>query len=397
MNCSLGLATPLKPPPHMDLEMSGEELRVLLAKSRIGTGRAGVLHVLDPIVQAGERNLEWLSYINQHRENPISLYKKGELTGIPIDEARRYSRVSIVRDFEDLKGSLPGEMTKVIFEGDDFSSEPPFEVEEYRVWAQKLDRSYQIAVRWLLLEPYLGWLAQKKKKDIRGYYFLSQIENREDYLKNYGQLSEDEKRKVKEWILSLCYIEPRQSWESCIREFERSETHLNEMVRRYWPMAQTTYRSFFDIPSRVKNSSTSRLDDSSLRTRFIRPQTEREALFLKKNIEEEWQKDFVQLYVEFVDDSGVRVSWVPGVTPHVNGLGSNEVVMDANSSLDDWDTQWTIRHEFGHVLGFPDCYLEFYDPENREIVSYQIDVNDLMCSRKGVYQPRLTTELLRVY
>jgi len=50
----------------------------------------------------------------------------------------------------------------------------------------------------------------------------------------------------------------------------------------------------------------------------------------------------------------------PGVTPHVNGIGGRIITMDANAPLDDYDVSWTIRHEYGHVLGFPDCYVEFY-------------------------------------
>ena len=46
------------------------------------------------------------------------------------------------------------------------------------------------------------------------------------------------------------------------------------------------------------------------------------------------------------------------------------------------NVQWTIRHEFGHVLGFPNCYLEFYDNDTATMVSYQLDVTNLMCSRR---------------
>ena len=62
--------------------------------------------------------------------------------------------------------------------------------------------------------------------------------------------------------------------------------------------------------------------------------------------------------------------------------------MDANAPLTEYDVKWTIRHEYGHVLGFPDCYLEFWDKELKAIVSYQLDTSDLMCSRRGHLKQR---------
>jgi hypothetical protein len=39
-----------------------------------------------------------------------------------------------------------------------------------------------------------------------------------------------------------------------------------------------------------------------------------------------------------------------------------------------------IAHEFGHVLDFPDCYVEFYDESTKEKVYYEVEPGNLMCS-----------------
>jgi len=87
----------------------------------------------------------------------------------------------------------------------------------------------------------------------------------------------------------------------------------------------------------------------------------------------------------------------PGVVPHVNGLGGNEIVMDSNQPIEEYESQWTIRHEFGHVIGLPDCYHEFYDVSQQAFVNYQLDITDLMCSRAGNMNERIYNELKRVY
>jgi hypothetical protein len=84
-------------------------------------------------------------------------------------------------------------------------------------------------------------------------------------------------------------------------------------------------------------------------------------------------------------------------TPHVNGLGGSEITMDAIRPLNDYSNRWTIRHEYGHTLGFPDCYVEFYDIDREMIVNYQLDLDNLMCSRRGHLQEKQFEELKENY
>ena len=67
---------------------------------------------------------------------------------------------------------------------------------------------------------------------------------------------------------------------------------------------------------------------------------------------------------------------------------------DSDTVHYDWHT---LSHEFGHVLGFPDCYVEFYDRDIGAIVSYQLDITNLMCSRRGHLQQRHYDELEITY
>ena len=81
----------------------------------------------------------------------------------------------------------------------------------------------------------------------------------------------------------------------------------------------------------------------------------------------------------------VNVVGVPAITPaadRVNPPGS---------------VPPTIRHEYGHVLGFPDCYLEFYDTNLNQMVQYQLDITNLMCSRRVHLQQSHYDEMKRVY
>ena len=122
--------------------------------------------------------------------------------------------------------------------------------------------------------------------------------------------------------------------------------------------------------------------------------------WLIDNIEDEWRLDGWNFKLNFQTGwswNMAEVVFEPGATPHVNGLGGNTITMDANQALQEYGTRWTIRHEFGHVLGLPDCYIEFFDTEKDVMVSYQLDLDNLMCSRRGKLQKLHYEELKRAY
>lgn len=384
---------------HLDLEMSGQELARVLDAQKIANKSLGASEKLRNILDAGKRNLDWLNEINRHRQVPISLYSKQDLGGIPIDSPKTYSDRSILQNFLELKQSLPLEISTVIFSSRDFPPTAPFEDEVYRDWTKKIDRSYQMAARWVLLEPYLPMMERYKRYDVRGYYFLSRTENLKSELDRYSKLNLARQNQLKEWISQLCFLNLRETERTCRNGFEKNIHELYTYVQNYFPKGLEVYNSFFEIPGDVSKRNMKWESPSRIYLNFesnpLAPLND----FLKINLEEEWQWNGLKMNVVFDQDFSnlVQVAWVPGVTPHVDGLGGLSVTMDANSSLADWDTQWTIRHEIGHVIGFPDCYLEFYDSEKQEIVSYQIDVEDLMCSRKGKMNSRIANEIIRHY
>ena len=99
----------------------------------------------------------------------------------------------------------------------------------------------------------------------------------------------------------------------------------------------------------------------------------------------------------FNSGSTAHIVFKEGVTANVNGLAGNTITMDKNTPLSEYDMQWTIRHEFGHVLGFRDCYIEFYDSRVKQMISYQLDITNLMCSRRGKLQESHYLEMKKNY
>ncbi|HVJ64985.1 MAG TPA: hypothetical protein VM901_07000 [Bdellovibrionota bacterium] len=356
-------------------------------------------------LRLGERNLAWLAHLNAHRgERPaLSFTSPSNTTGVPITSPKRYSDVSVERDLSAFKAAADASFLNVILGSASFPNEIPLAEAEYLALGYKLDRVYQTAARWKLMQPYLWQLAARERDDIRGFYFLERESDLSSKLQNFASLDAEKQGALRGHLENLCFNNARYSKAQCRSRFETSLSQ-NQLVD-FFAAARPSGEQRF---SRLYNLNVRRDDlqwqGSNAHLSFVDPGTQTVRDFLKVNIEDEWQRPDLttgawNLLIDFAGQSGLSpfVTFVPGATPNVNGLGGNRITMDANAPLSEYDVQWTIRHEFGHVLGFPDCYVEFYDEPAQEMVNYQIDTTDLMCSRQGKMNTRLYEALRQTY
>jgi hypothetical protein len=93
----------------------------------------------------------------------------------------------------------------------------------------------------------------------------------------------------------------------------------------------------------------------------------------------------------------VKVRWEKGALPNVNGIAGDVITMDSNTPRWLELTQTVMRQEMGHVLGFPDCYTEFWDTELEAFTYYTLDPEDAMCALSGQYLDRHKEALVRGY
>ncbi len=363
---------------------------------------------LDAVVASGEKILQWLNAINEKRDASakLSFTDAQHRIGYPIDKANKYSPTIILAKHADFMAALKSDIFRAVVTGQaPVSSDLPADltVETFLDLGRTLDRIYQSATRWRMMQPYLDEMAANSANDVRGYYFLSNLTDRDQKLAQFAALSTDEKAQIAAWLVLICRNGGNDT-NTCRTELDGSTQKQNGNAMAYYTQyidnAKALYDSFFHIPTYGQRSDITWVANSADETAtipFLDPATDALRAFMR-NVEDEWHLGGWQLKLNFVTSGDVaHLMFQPGTTPHVNALGGNIITMDKNTPLTDWENNWTIRHEFGHVLGFPDCYVEFYDDAEKVMTNYQLDMTNLMCSRRGNLKETHKTEMTRVY
>ena len=361
---------------------------------------------LKEILDIGRRNLNWLTVINRARDpdRQLSLTSKDRAIAYPIEKPNIYNKDLVLSRFENLKGKLPSAMAAVLFGNQPLPNRPVLDDEEHAIWGFRIDVVYQSAVRWLTMKPYLSELAQRRKKDVRGFHHLNRDPKLAEKLARWSSLPLDEKTAFRNWLVDVCAnTETRGKCQSDFAALEMSGGDVGGFWLRYSPKSSEIWKSFFQIAWQRNDIDWTPLDPNVASMPVLDPENENVSYVLKQNVEDEWKWPTanglwqLQLHFEKGGDPAAmtHIEFVSGTTPHV--IPPNKIVMNADQPTTEYEYRWALRHEYGHVLGFPDCYLEFYDIDQKAIVNYQLDTSDLMCSRRGVLKQNHYDEMRRVY
>lgn len=387
--------------PHLDLEMTSDEYRAYLSKLPADKNLTADEPEIAASLKLGDRLSKWIAKINSSRPagSAIRLTSPQTRTPIPIDKPKIYSPSIIGAEAKKVLAELPEAMRSVIISTAELPATTGLSDETFIKHARLLDKNYQSAARYKSVNPYRFYYTQAAAKDVRGFYYLIQNKLDAEALREASRLEPSKLPFIKEALVRVCLNAGMESPRFCEQRIDRAfmENTIATFYEQYISTAEQNWNSFFLIPASAVRTDT-QWTETLFTIPFNTPSIARFIPYLKNNIEDEFRFGNWKLRLNFgTFGNGPRLVFQPGVVPHVNGLGGNEIVMDSNQPIEEYESQWTIRHEFGHVLGLPDCYHEFFDTSLRAYVNYQLDVTDLMCSRAGNMKERIYTELKKAY
>ncbi|MEK6623751.1 MAG: hypothetical protein AABY86_02205, partial [Bdellovibrionota bacterium] len=89
-----------------------------------------------------------------------------------------------------------------------------------------------------------------------------------------------------------------------------------------------------------------------------------------------------------VPDNAIRIHVSSSILSHVRNDRPNDLMLASSVLQNKTLLKLTLAHELGHVFGFEDCYVEYFNQVSEELVYYELDSTNLMCSMQpGNYLP----------
>lgn len=356
---------------------------------------------IEMLLAVGKKASKWIEVVNTARlpGQKLDLSSPGSSGGIPMDKPQKSSTEIIMKSYNDFLAKSSPLITDVVTSSQELSVNPPVSDEEFVTTLRTLDRIYSSTIRWAGQREYKAWYINKAIYDIRGFTFLKSTLNLEETLSSYPTLSTEDKAKYYGWLFGLCKngdFGPAD----CKVELDKyvANNKLFTFYNRFLKYGQSMHDLFFTL-KKTRAEIKWNAERTTLNSPFQTPERTDVQKWLKENIEDEWQGAGFNLVIDYKKNMSnyPRIEFKEGVTAHVNELGGNLITMEAEYPIETKDQKYTIRHEYGHVIGFQDCYLEFFDTSEKAMVYYEVDVNNIMCSRNGKLQPTHIEQLQKSY
>jgi hypothetical protein len=107
---------------------------------------------------------------------------------------------------------------------------------------------------------------------------------------------------------------------------------------------------------------------------------------VRDSLIQHWASEKFKLIIERIEEDqpdAVKISLTNKLISHVTDRYPNTIFLAVNHFQ--LNQSKVIAHEFGHILGFPDCYSEIFDQKKNELVYFEHKKNEynLMCTIKN--------------
>jgi len=383
----------------LPIESSFESYRQLLPKNspQDHNVRRAQDDPLAEVISWGIRMEDWYRQLDN---TPILRKARTPGTAPSIEKPWRYSPKTILEDFELFKTQVDPKVKQILESKEAFPKELP--VQRYLMdwFRSRISYISSVAIRWNFMLGQRSQMIQKANQDVRGYVFLNKEPNLRFNLIMWNGQTVEKKKELQFWLVNQCR-NATQDPIACTLEFNKEILEKGNPLRLYdlyKNSAQQTYQNFF----RIHNTHPDLLFETVMPNislfQMLAPEEKDKAEWFMQTIAKYYNIGKWGLLLDYRNPEMLKrptkLFFKPGILAHTNGIAGTEIHLDSNI----YDLEpYVAAHELGHILGFKDCYIEFFDLFNEEMVYYAIDSNNIMCSQSGSFQTQHLDELRQAY
>ncbi len=244
-------------------------------------------------------------------------------------------------------------------------------------------------------------LIQKKNNDIRPYLKLNDFCREKSGSEScsadiFKRITSSDALFVEESTISMCRsFDPSNV--NCQAQYtvqKRDRTKLHSLVSYYQKrFEKERFSSLFKLRNAHLKFACQKSEGSTVMTLKV-SSINHDMMALQElvdYVETTWGRPDFRLKIELVETKGSDViEIIPSATMISYVPDSNNRQIYLSMMLDLNTRKKVLAHEFGHVLGFPDCYTEFFDNQKKDLIYYEMgsENTNIMCSMKeGVGVP----------
>jgi hypothetical protein len=233
------------------------------------------------------------------------------------------------------------------------------------------------SLRWQSLQCSLEELSRRKERDVRSYFVLE-----------HEKKTSESETSINEAALNICNDFNRPV--VCLSEQQilKRKNNIKGFNDHYEKLGLDKTSLFFKRHGThqflcKKEAGKTVLEIPYIADSVLVARLGKTFAQMETKISERWSNDRVQVRMKKVGikaDGVLDFKWQGGGLSFVDR--AKPLTINLSEFLSRDILMLTINHELGHVLGFPDCYHEFYDKRKKEIVYYSLDKSseNLMCT-----------------
>jgi hypothetical protein len=175
---------------------------------------------------------------------------------------------------------------------------------------------------------------------------------------------------------------------------------ITDLFQEVLDAGQSVYDAATKVVMGRSPKATTEIVDGLLVVKFrFKTNSPSESDFIKETVESRWSSDKLKIELiltDLSDESAIEISYLDTNKPPHASWEKGRVEIPKSRLLRADRGAGTLAHEFGHILGFLDCYAEFWDQEKQELVSYSLHEN-IMCDSRKPVSPELAIEVFSAY